>query len=731
MNILSKKEILCTLGPSSMNDWVIKRLESLGVSLFRVNLSHTKIDDLPKVIRKIQRCTSVPICLDTEGAQIRTGNLLDGKVMVKENNTIRISKILVDGDENVFNLNPVDIIDKLEVGDLISIDFNSVLVHVIERDAEVLTVRVITGGLLGQNKAVSVDRRISVPALTKKDYQAINIGKEMNIRHVALSFANFGKDVDEIRSVAGEGTFVISKIESYVGVNNIEEIANKSDALVLDRGDLSREVPIEQIPRFQKEIISRAKKFNKELKVYVATNLLESMITALTPTRAEVNDIFNTLIDGADGLVLAAETAIGTYPVQCATMVSKIIQQFMEYSSSSSSVMAFPLKDNSCLLAEPHGGILVNRINTNPDFNKIKAYKEFRVDISVLLDAEQIAIGSFSPLEGFMTKNELESVVENCRLPNGLVWTLPIVLQVQKDKVGEFKIGDDLALSFDKDGEIYSTFHIDDIYSYDLSEIANKVFGCDDYKHPGVNLLMKKGEYFLGGKVELIKRLSSKNKYIEMTPKQTRIVFKNKGWNRVVGFHTRNVPHRAHETIQLLALERYHCDGLFIHPLTGYKKEGDYSDYIIRKSYELMLNNLYSEKNVFFTLFQNYPRYAGPREAVFTALCRKNFGCSHFIVGRDHSGVYNYYEKDSAHKLFSSLGDIGIQPIFFNEIHYCSKCLRYTDKCIHNKQDILEISGSHGREMLKEKKALPAWFMREDISEFIICEINNGKKVFL
>lgn len=228
MNILSKKEILCTLGPSSMNDWVIKRLESLGVSLFRVNLSHTKIDDLPKVIRKIQGYTSVPICLDTEGAQIRTGNLLDGKVMVKENNTIRISKILVDGDGNVFNLNPVDIIDKLEVGDLISIDFNSVLVHVIERDAEVLTVRVITGGLLGQNKAVSVDRRISVPALTKKDYQAINIGKEMNIRHVALSFANFGKDVDEIRSVAGEGTFVISKIESYVGVNSIEEIANLS-----------------------------------------------------------------------------------------------------------------------------------------------------------------------------------------------------------------------------------------------------------------------------------------------------------------------------------------------------------------------------------------------------------------------------------------------------------------------------------------------------------------------
>lgn len=323
-----KREIICTLGPSSMKEGVIERLDQLGVSLFRINLSHTKLKDAAGVIRLVQGRTSVPLCLDTEGAQVRTGDLQNGNVFLSENSTVRIPSRAVIGDAHRFNLYPVDIAEKLEIGDLISIDFNSILAQVIGKESDSTVVRMLSGGLMGQNRAVSVERDILMPALTKKDRQALAMGLKMGIRYVALSFANQASDVDEIRSLLSKDVFVISKIESTKGVMNLEEIAAKSDALLLDRGDLSRQVPIEQIPQVQKDVINRANKSG--VKIYVATNLLESMVTSPFPTRAEVNDIFNTLNDGASGLVLAAETAIGSYPVDCAIMVSKIIKQFTD-----------------------------------------------------------------------------------------------------------------------------------------------------------------------------------------------------------------------------------------------------------------------------------------------------------------------------------------------------------------------------------------------------------------
>ena len=725
---VKKKEILCTLGPASMNDWIIKRLASLGVSLFRINLSHTIIDDLPEVIQKIQSQTSIPLCLDTEGAQIRTGYLQKGSVFLTENTLVQISRRAIGGDCCHFNLYPPESIDQCQIGDLISIDFNSVLMQVVRRDIEGLWVRVITSGVLWQNKAVSVDRKISLPPLTKKDYSALKIGQQMGVSHVALSFANHSRDVDEIRSTAGKNTFIISKIESRAGLKNLEEIAAKSDAILLDRGDLSREIPIEKIPPVQKEIIKRVKKAVPSLKIYVATNLLESMIKVLTPTRAEVNDIFNTLIDGADGLVLAAETAIGDYPVQSAMMVSKLIQEFESLKNGD---MIDLYNEHALLLVPPHGGHIVNQVNDNPDFVKIRTFKKLEVSLHTLLDAEQIAIGTFSPLRGFMNKQELESVLESYRLPDGLLWPLPILVQISKQQAQKCDIGDKVALCLEEDAVVYAILHIEDKYSYDLNHIANKVFMTTDANHPGVKLLKEKGEYFLGGTIELIQRLPSEHKHLELTPRQARTIFENKGWSRVVGFHTRNVVHRGHEHIQSLALEQYHCDGIFIHPLLGPKKRGDYSSSIIFKSYQKMIENHCHKEEYFLGAFQSYPRYAGPREAVFTMLCRKNFGCSHFIIGRDHSGVGSYYEKNAARQLFEQLENIGIQPIFFNEMNYCMSCNGYTDNCQHGNKNILKISGTQGRKMLKTKKIPPSWFMREDISNLIIKEINKGEDVFV
>lgn len=724
--VLFNKEIICTLGPASMNAWVIKRLDALGVSLFRINLSHTKLEDVADSISYIKQYTTVPVCLDTEGAQIRTG-YLKNKIYLKDNAVVRVKNYPIIGDAEAFCFYPHSIVNELEIGDFISVDFNSVLAQVVKKEKDGVLIRVLTEGEIGQNKAVTVERELWMPPFTDKDKQALSIGFEMGISSVALSFANQASDIDAVRVLAKTDISVISKIETIKGVMNLEEIAKKSDALLIDRGDLSRQVPIEQIPRAQKYIINLAKSSNR--KIYVATNLLESMTLAPTPTRAEVNDIFNTLNDGADGLVLAAETAIGAHPVKCAAMVSKIINQFSN-AANQYSFKELQTRDYF-LLPEPHGGLLVNRFH--PDCNEefIRGYKTLEVDYTVLLDAEQIALGTFSPLEGFMNKDDLEAVLRDYKLANGIIWPLPIILQVSCDEAGRFKAGESISLALKNSKDIYAVLHLDEIYSYDLDKLAETTYGTKDIGHPGVNALKERGNYFLGGKIDLIKRLPSEYKYFELTPYETRMIFENKGWSRVLGFHTRNVIHKAHEHIQLNALEKYHCDGLFLHPVVGPKKNGDYLPGVILKSYELMIDKFYPQGKAMLGAFQSYSRYSGPREAVFTALCRKNFGCSHFIVGRDHAGVGEYYKPDASVKLFGQLGDIGIVPVYFNTMHYCKKCKSYVEHCRHNNDDMEAISGSQAREMLRRNLYPPKWFMRPDIAKLIMNEIKNGNKVFV
>ena len=710
------REMLCTLGPASMNDRVLARLTELGATLFRINLSHTKLADVARVIDFIQARTEVPVCLDTEGAQVRTGTLVDGTVEVRENALIEVCLERVPSDAQRLNLYPAAIVDALEVGDFISIDFNAVLAQVTRRTPGVALLRVLNGGRIGSNKAVTVERPLAMPPLTDKDKAALVIGRAKGIRHVALSFANCGADVDELRAIAGERVFVISKIECRAGVAALEEIAAKSDALLIDRGDLSREFPAERIPALQKEIVRRGKAAGR--KVYVATNLLESMVSAPMPTRAELNDVHNTLLDGVDGLVLAAETAIGKHPIACASMIVKMIR-------ASEDAGAHQALDATSLLVEPHGGTLVNR--EAPDDDDARAPR-VTVPDTVLMDCEQIALGTYSPLQGFMDSETLESVLDRHRLPDGTVWSLPITLQIGRGALGPVAPGARIALQSAK-GTVHALLDVGEIYPVDFARRAKRWYGTDSLEHPGVARLAGDDQVFVAGAVTLVRRLPSPYRHFELTPFQTRFVFARKGWNKVVGFHTRNVVHRVHEHIQLEALERTGADGLYISPIVGPRKAGDFLPEPILKSYQMMLDfRLYPPGMVVLGSFATYPRYAGPREAVFTALCRKNMGCSHFIIGRDHTGVGDFYAPDANRALFERLGDIGVEPVFFEAIGYDTETGRY--RAAGAGAPPSTISGSQVREALKQGRPLPDWFMREMIQDSLRADLAAGRPLF-
>ncbi len=725
--MIKKLQILATIGPASLDKIVIQRLDALGVDLFRINLSHVDINVAEKMMQTIGQYTKKPICIDTEGAQIRNRSVKGGEIYLKEGDIVDIVSENIICDEHTISLTPGFVVEKIEIGSLINVDFNSLFLQVIEKNGGSLKARVLCGGIVGSNKAVTVDQDIMLPVLSKKDKEVMTLSKKYGITNFALSFASSKEAVSEMRELVGAQARIIAKIESRQGVKNVDAIVTLADALLIDRGDLSREVPIEKIPFLQKLLIQRANSAGKP--IYVATNLLESMTQKRKPTRAEVNDVINTLLDGADGLVLAAETAIGQHPVDCAAVVVSLINEF----ESSNRKVSFGklLDDHSRFLIKPHGGILTYRIAQECDKTLLNQYPRLIVDEKILMDAEQIALGSFSPLQGFMNREELTSVLHDYKLSNGVAWPLPILLQVSKEEATKFHEGTIVSLALQSSQDIVATIEIEEIYPYDLTELSQMMFGTQDKAHPGVAALFGKDNYFIGGKVELIKRLPRMNKQYEFTPLQTRALFEHKGWSRVVGFHTRNVVHRAHETLQILALERTSCDGLFVHPVIGIKKKGDFVSHAIIQSYEKLLNTYYPKEKVLIGAFSTYSRYAGPREAVFTALCRKNFGCTHFIMGRDHTGVGNFYGTHASQELFKSMGDLGITPVFFDTISYCQQCNRYVEKCNHDEKNMRLISGSEAREMLKSGKELPDWFMRKEISTFLLEEIERGEEIFV
>jgi len=730
-----KIKVICTIGYGSNNPETLQKFKDRGVDFFRINLSHTPEEDIESRIKDLLGY-GVPIILDTEGSQVRTGNT--SEILFEEGEDVSLHNKRIECDKNNLFLTPIGIFSKLSEGDLISLDFNSALLRVydIDKGSKALC-RVVIAGEVGGRKAVQIQGpTFKLPPFSNKDFKAVELAKKHNIKNFTLSFMESPEDVIAFKKNYPEAV-VYSKIESREGLENFLEIAKVSDGILIDRGDLSSQVPLEKIPFAQKFILEKVKSLGKE--AFVATNTLEQMALVLKPSKSEVNDIINILLDGATGIALTKETAIGKYPVETANMLINLINQVSYLQNSEGMNLIDKIEKSDYLLGEknpemlvkPHGGKLINRFE--PNYKDISE-KSMEISSETLMDLEQIGIGAFSPLEGFMDKENFRSVVDNMKLSNGVVWTIPIVLDADEELSKELKIGDKISLKFEN--EVYAVLKLDEIYKVDKEQEAKKIFGTDSKEHPGVKKFTELKENFLGGKIILVKRRNSPHKVHELTPYQTRKIFSERGWKNVIGFHTRNVIHKSHEFIQLEGMKKSSCDGLFVHPVIGKKKKGDFESDIIIKSYEKMLENFYPKGKVVLGSFATYSRYAGPKEAIFTALVRKNFGCSHFIVGRDHTGVGDFYGPNDSHNIFDKFSkeELGIVPVKFDKVFYSNLEERHIHELEfieHPKEHKLHISGTDARNMLLNGIQPPEWFMRPEISSIILEKLKNGEKVFV
>jgi len=326
------KKLLVTLGPSSMNAETLAGLDRQSIYVYRINMSHTSIEALEEQLAFIQGTTEVPVCIDSEGAQMRSGSSADGPVLYTEGDVVRIPFERCVNDPHTLCLTPVGVARQFRPGDIINVDFNLARFKVVELLDDHCLAEVVRSGEVGNNKAADINRPVTLEPITPKDMQAVALGRRMGVRHFALSFANTGAGVARMRELAGPDATIISKIESREALANLREIAAATDELLIDRGDLSRSVSLDKIPFLQRRIISLARIWERP--VYVATNLLESMISRREPTRAEINDIVSTILMGGNGLVLAAETAVGAYPVEAAAMTRALMNHCRKWTSN-------------------------------------------------------------------------------------------------------------------------------------------------------------------------------------------------------------------------------------------------------------------------------------------------------------------------------------------------------------------------------------------------------------
>lgn len=365
-------------------------------------------------------------------------------------------------------------------------------------------------------------------------------------------------------------------------------------------------------------------------------------------------------------------------------------------------------------LIKPHGGTLAPRAGERPD--DLESLEVLTLTSRELSDLDMLASGALSPLAGFMGREDYESVVESMRLGGGLPWALPVCLAA-----AEAPKGDRVALA-DESGRALAVLDVEEVFPYDKEREAERCFRTTDQEHPGVARLFAQADRYVAGPVTVFERSAPGFPELHKDPADTRALFAERGWKRVVGFQTRNPIHRAHEYLTKCALET--VDGLLIHPLVGETKSDDVPAAVRVQAYDILVDGYYPSDRVVVSAFPAAMRYAGPREAVWHAICRKNYGCSHFIVGRDHAGVGSYYGTYDAQLIFDDFEphELDIEPMFFEHSFWCTACgqMATAKTCPHEASDHVFLSGTKVRELLSEGQLPPGEFTRPEVAAILI-----------
>ncbi len=370
------------------------------------------------------------------------------------------------------------------------------------------------------------------------------------------------------------------------------------------------------------------------------------------------------------------------------------------------------------MLSHPHGGMLVNRVADSATIARLRQDSgqcaALEVSRETAYDAVNIATGALSPLVGFMGWQDVDAVVRTGRLANGVPWTIPVTLDVDDETARH--VGDEVVLTYG--GMPLARMEVIERFSIDRQAVARGVFGTEDASHPGVAQVLSQRPTLLAGPIELLMVPDSPYARHVLTPRETRVLFSAKGWRTVVGFQTRNVPHLGHEYVQKTALT--FVDGIFINPVLGRKKPGDFKDEVILAAYDALVRHYYLRDRAVLAVLQTEMRYAGPREAVHHAIIRKNFGCTHFVVGRDHAGVGSFYGPYASQEIFDQYPDLGIVPLFFTAFFYCRRCGSVVNEktCPHDGADRVNFSGSAFRRALSTGGE-SAIFVRPEVLEAV------------